>query len=317
MKTRFLLPIAVVLSLSFFAACTKEKGAETETDYNTETTTHTDDQSRFSGEIDAVSNDADLALEVTTSFAGRQAATEGIMTTDGIQPICDAVITFDTASNPRTITITYNGTACIGTRTRTGVVVLSMANNTRWKNAGAVINVTFQNFKVTRIADNKSITINGTQAYTNVTGGLLINLPTQAVTHTITSSNMSVTFDDNTQRTWQVARQRAFTYSNGIVVTTTGTHTEGNTSGIAEWGTNRFGTAFTTAITQPLVFTQACNARLVSGKVVHKTSLYSAAVTFGLDAAGNATTCPGTGNYYFKLVWTGPLGREHSSIWPY
>ena len=222
-------------------------------------------------------------------------------------------------SNPRTITITYNGTNCLGNRTRTGVIVISMAQNVRWKNAGAILNVTFQNFKVTRLLDNKSITLNGTQTYTNVSGGLLINLPTlNTITHTITSSNMSVTFDNGSQRNWQVARQRVFTYNNGIVVTINGMHTDGTITGIAEWGTNRFGHAFITAITQPLVLRQDCNFRLVSGKVHHVSSnVFDATVTFGLDAAGNPTGCPGLGNYYMKIEWTGLLGVAHTAILPY
>ena len=312
MKTKFLLLATVLLSSSiFFTSCKKEKDSALETDYTAETAVHSDDQSRFSGEIDAVANDADLALEVTSGFAGR-------MQTEDLSVICDANIVIDTVSSPRTITITYNGTNCPGTRTRTGVVVISMQSGIRWKNAGAVLNVSFQNFKVTRISDNKSITINGTQSYTNVSGGLLVNLGTLGtITHAITSSNMSVTFDDLSQRNWQLARQRVFTYDNGVNITTTGTHTDGNVTGITEWGTNRFGNAFTTAIAEPLIVRQGCNFRLVSGKVQHKTSLYNAAVTFGLDANGNATSCPGSGTYYLKIVWIGPLGNAHTSIHPY
>jgi hypothetical protein len=259
--------------------------------------------------VDAVANDADATLETTPGFNGRGAQ---------IQTICDATIVVDTLSNPRTITITYNGTNCIGNRTRTGVVVLSMAQGVRWRNAGAVLNVNFQNLKITRLSDNKSITINGTQAYTNVSGGLLINLPTlNTITHTITSSNMSVTFDNASQRNWQVARQRVFTYNNGIVITSTGTHSEGGISGIAEWGTNRFGRTFTTAITQPLIIRQDCSFRLTSGKVAHTTPVFNATATFGLDASGNPTACPGAASYYMKIVWTGPGGNSRTTILPY
>jgi hypothetical protein len=193
-----------------------------------------------------------------------------------------------------------------------------MAQGVRWKNAGAIVNVNIQNLRITRISDNKSITINGTHTYTNVSGGLLINLATLGtITHTLTSSNMSVTFDNNSQRTWQVAKQRVFTYNNGIVVTTTGTHSQGAVTGIAEWGINRFGRTFTTAITQPLVVRQDCNFRLTSGKVEHVTPVFNATVTFGLDSAGNPTTCPGLAAYYMKIVWTGPNGNPHTIIWPY
>lgn len=307
MKAKILLSAAIIFSFSLiFTAC--QKNATTDTDYTNESSVHSDDQSRFSGEVDAVSDDADAALDATPGFSGRG---------EQIQ-ICNATVVVDTVSNPRTITITYNGLNCQGNRTRTGVVVISMAQGVRWRNPGAVVNVNIQNLRITRISDNKSITINGTHTYTNVTGGLLINLPTLGtITHTLTSSNMSVTFDNNTQRTWQVAKRRVFTYNNGIVITGTGMHSEGAVTGIAEWGTNRFGHTFTTAITQPLVVRQDCNFRLTSGRVDHATAAFNANVTFGLDSAGNPTTCPGTGSYYMKIVWTGPGGNPHTIIWPY
>lgn len=308
MKARLLSFAVAILSVSvLFTAC--QKDADTPSDNSAETTTHSDDQSRFSNEIDAAGTDVNASLEATSGFTGR---------TENIQVVCDATVAIDTVSNPRTITITYNGSNCLGGRTRTGVIVVSMAQGVRWKNAGAVLNVSFQNLKITRVIDNKSITINGTQTYTNVSGGLLVNLPTlNTITHAITSSNMSVTFDNNAQRNWQVARQRVFTYNNGIVMTSTGTHSAGGVTGIAEWGTNRFGNAFTSAIAQPLVIRQDCNFRLVSGKITHSTALFNAAVTFGLDATGAPTGCPGLGSYFLKIEWTGPSGVPRTLILPY
>ena len=225
---------------------------------------------------------------------------------------------FDVNSNPRTITITYDGSSCMPGRTRTGSVVISMAQNVQWKNAGAAITVSFQNLKITRTSDSKHITLNGTQTYTNVSGGLLINLPIlNSITHSITSNGLSVTFNNGSQRVWKVAKQRVFTYNNGVVITGTGTHTEGNITNIAEWGTNRFGNTFTTAVTTPLVVKQDCNFRLTGGAVTHATNMFSATATFGLDANGSPAACPGTGNYYFKIVWTGPNGNSRSAILPY
>jgi hypothetical protein len=311
MKARLLSLTALILSVSLlFTACKKDKTDTGETDFTAQSNTHSDDQNRFSNEVDAVANDVNVQLEATSGFTGRVENVQSF--------ICDATVTVDTVSNPRTITITYNGTNCLGNRTRTGVVVVSMAQGVRWKNSGAILNVTYQNLRITRLSDNKSITINGTQTYTNVSGGLLINLPIlTTITHTITSSNMSVTFDDGSQRTWQVARQRVFTYSGGVVVTVTGMQASGGITGIAEWGTNRFGSPFTTAITQPLVFRQDCSFRLTAGKVAHVTNNFNSTVTFGLNATGNPTTCPGTGTYYMKIVWTGPLGVAHTAILPY
>jgi hypothetical protein len=307
MKAKILFLAVSVFALTFTSCKKDSSGSE---DYTAEASTHADDQSRFSAEIDAVANDADAMLETTAGFAGRQQRPQGL--------ICDATVVVDTTVNPRTITITYNGSNCLGNRTRTGVVVLSMAQGVRWKNAGAAISITFQNLKVTRVIDNKSITINGTKTYTNVSGGLLLSFPAvTTITHTITSSNMSVTFDNGTQRNWQIARQRVFTYNNGVVITTTGTHTEGNATNIAEWGTNRFGHAFSTAITQPVIIRQDCSFRVTAGQLTHKVPLFTSSATFGLNITGAATSCPGANSYYMKIIWTGAGGNTHSVILPY
>ncbi len=300
----------LVLTFGIFCFSSCSKNTDTATDYITETSVQADDQSRFSSEVDAVANEINANLEINPAFSGRNENTQAL--------ICDATITVDTLSNPRTITINYNGTNCLGNRTRTGIVIISMPAGTRWRNAGATISVSFQNLKITRLRDNKSITINGTQTHTNVSGGLVFTFAGSTnITHTITSNNMSITFDDGSQRTWQVARRRVFTYNNGIVISTTGMHTENATTGIIEWGTNRFGHSFTSAVAQPLIIRQDCIFRLVSGKVNHWSTLSNSTVTFGLDAAGNPTSCPGTGNYYFKLEWRGPSGIIRTVILPY
>ena len=309
MKKSILYLSVITLSLAFFVSSCKKDSAVA-TDSATEVSTQADDQSRVSTETDAVTNDANASLEVSTSISGRDMGFQGL--------ICDASIVADTISNTRTITITYNGANCSGNRVRTGVVVISIAAGVHWKDAGAVVTISYQNLKITRVSDNKSITINGTHTLTNVSGGLLINLPAlKTITHTISSSNMSVTFDDGSQRTWSVARQRVFTYNNGVVITITGTHTDGTNTGIEEWGTTRFGKSFTNSITSPLVVSQACSFRITSGATQHVTSLATVAVTFGLDASGNATSCPGTGSYYYKAVWTGANGKVVTVIAPY
>jgi hypothetical protein len=194
---------------------------------------------------------------------------------------------------------------------------MSMPIGTHWKDAGAVLTINTQNLKVTRIIDSKSIVINGSKTITNVSGGRLIDLGSRGtITHTIAGAD-SITFDNGKQRIWQVAKQRVFTYNAGAVITTTGIHTEAGVGGIAEWGTNRFGNAFVTAISQPLVIRQDCDFRLVSGVVVHSKMVADVTVTFGLDATGTPTSCPGTGTYYFKAVWQGVNGVTKTIILPY
>ena len=310
MKTKILvLAVITLFTALIFTACQKDSSSSS-TDETTQVSTEADDQSTVSNEADDAANDADAMVEATASFSGRGEDIQSL--------ICDATVVADTSGGTRTLTITYNGTNCLGNRTRTGVIVVSMPSNIRWKNAGAAVTVTFQNYKVTRLRDNKSVTLNGAITYTNVTGGLLINLASlQTITHTITSSNMTITFDDGSQRSWQIAKQRTFTYDNGVVITETGTHTDGTTTGIAIWGTNRYGKTFTWQITQPLVVRQDCSFRIVSGEVGNTRPAVTATATFGLDSAGNPTSCPGSGTYYVKIVWVGSGGVTRTAIIPY
>lgn len=305
-----LVPVLTLAFITTFTACKKDTTTDTNESSATEIKTHADDQNRVSAELDLAATEVTAAMESNASFGGR--LSNGQNTTS----ICGATATADTASNPKTITISYNGNNCAGTHFRSGSIIVSMPSGIRWRDAGAAITVNFQNFKIKRLADNKSITINGSQTFTNVSGGLLIHLSNlQTITHTITSSNMSITFDDSTQRNWQVARKRVFTFNNGVVLSVHGIGTSGNITNAAEWGTNRFGHSFTTSITAPLVFRQDCAARLTAGQITHNGFATSTA-TFGLDASGAPTTCP-AGSYYYKLTWTGPGGNTQTVILPY
>ncbi len=298
------------LSICFWA-CQKSNADNDSANKQTEAqlTIHADDQAQFSTDMDAIADDANLILEAS-GIASKQMDLNGL--------VCNATADVDTSGNPWKITVTYNGLNCLGTHSRAGIVVISAAPRLHWATAGSGITITAQNLKITRVSDNKSITLNGAQTYTNTSGGLLINLSAQnSITHTITSNGITVKFDDNTTRTWQVAKRRVFSYNNGAVITTTGIHTEGNQDNIAEWGTNRFGGSFTSATSSPVVIRQDCSFRITSGQIRHVNALVDATLTFGLNAAGQPASCPGSNPYYYKLSWTGPGGNTYNVIAPY
>ena len=315
-KTPRLIMFAFIAISVTFTSCKK---SDTNSD-NSDLTTHSDDQARFSNETDAVNNDADAAVENYGAFTGKPENVSNVLNLP-----CDATVVLDSfpAVNPTTrrITITYNGTNCSGTRTRTGVVTLTMPLGQHFRDPGAVLTTTITNLKITRISDGKSITINGVHEVKNVTGGRIIHLqPGATIVHEITSSGMSVTFDNGTSRSWQVAKRRTFTHNgnplNWLVITTTGMHVDGTITNISEWGINRFGNAFVTSITEPMVIRQDCSFRLTSGQVTHRRLTADVVVTFGLNALGNPTTCP-LGVFYYKLVWTGSNGIVRTFILPY
>jgi hypothetical protein len=294
------------LLLLSLQSCEKKTTEKEELVDDNELVIHSEDQSFLSAEMEAITNDVNVPLEA--SFGG--------VPQDGL--ICSSTITYDTAGNLRKITIIYNGTDCGGIRSRSGSVMISMPSSVNWKDAGAEITVTYQQLKITRISDKKSITIDGTHKLINVGGGLLVQLlfGRPEIRHSIVSTGISITFDDGAKRVWQVARQRLYTIAGGGTISITGLHEEGSNSGIAEWGTDRFGHPFVTSITEPLVVSGACQYRLVSGAITHEHLSTTATLTFGLDVQGNRVSCP-LGKYYFKLSWKGVAGNERVYIASY
>ncbi len=310
-KSLFNFLMAFTALLMFSVVSCKKSNTDNEADYTEEFKVQSDDHTFMTAETDEVTADANTALENDPTLAGRPLYT-----------ICGATVATVSNANARVVTITYNGNNCKGTRKRVGVVELSIQGANKWKNAGTVLSVKYMNLKITRLSDTtKSITVNGTEIYTNTSGGKLLDvaLNNATVTHDITGSGLSLTFDDGTQRLWNVSKRRVFSNVGGnVVVTTTGTHSDGINSDIAEWGTNRKGKVFTARIVEPIVMKQDCDFRIGSGKICYTKFVVPIYVTFGLDASGVPTTCPGTSSTYFmKIDWTKLNGTAQSVIRPY
>lgn len=302
--------LAALCAAIIFSSCQKDDDKGSETDNQTMAASQADDESRVSSELDAIAADATVVVESNPATSGDYSVLD--------EMICDASITVNTDTDPMSVTIDYNGANCSVSRKRSGKVILTMAKGSQWKNEGTSVTIKFQDLKITRNSDQKSITINGSKTYTNVSGGLLSKLATTGtIIHKITSSGLSIKFDNGAAREWQVARQYTFTYNNGVVINISGLHTEGDLGGIVEWGTNRFGNAFTTSISSPLVARQDCNFRVGAGMLTHTTPAFSATATFGLNASGEVTGCPGTGKYYYKLTAVGANGNSLNTLVAY
>jgi hypothetical protein len=330
MKTMNFFRITIIVAcLGLFFACSKSNNsggssaATTESDLQAQS----DDQTMASNEDDAMNNDADAALSSNVSISGssvnsapvnNRVATMGVNGVDSANIICDATITFDTTLTTRTVTITYNGSNCWGNRTRTGSISISVPTGVHWGDVGATVTINVNDLAITRVRDNKTITFNGTKTITNVTGGLLKDLANLAsVTHTI-SASLTVTYNNGKTAEWNASKQRVFTYNSGVEITTTGTHSDGTNTNVAEWGTNRFGVSYESLITVPKVIDQSCDFRLTSGaNEILNSKGATATITYGLDMTGAPTTCPGTGSYYAELVYVTPAGKTFTYIFPY
>jgi hypothetical protein len=299
----------IAVSLSF-TAC--KKTAASGTSNTTDSAQiQSNDEAMANKETDDVTNDATGTIEGTGGTL--------VARPDSASPIfaffpCDASITFDTTTAPtRSIVITYNGSNCSGTRTRTGSITISYSDTVHWKNAGDSITITYNNLKITRIADGKTLLINGSVTYKNVSGGLLVNLSgANRITHSI-YGNLNLTFDNTAQASWTISKQRVFANVGGNIVINT---TNGLQSSFAVEGINRYGNAFTANITEPLVIEQACGFRLVAGQIVYTGPNATVTTTFGLNASGNTVVACPIGFFYYEQTWL-IAGKTYTFIGPY
>jgi len=315
MKTR-LLAFAAMAALTITACKKSSKDDDSNVnrvDLATEATNHADDQSRVGTEMEAVDNDINVFVENNVMF-GRELQTASLLT----QP-CNVTPSIDSTATSRRLTLTFNGLNCAGTHRRQGTIVVTMPLNRRWRDSGTVLSVAVNNLQITRVRDTQTITVNGTRQLLNATGGLPRFLPIgQSIRHELTGQ-MTITFPGGSQRVWNVARRRTYSRPNGpMIITVTGMHTDGTLTGISEWGSNRYGNPFVTQIIEPLRMSSECGFRLGQGQVRHSRLAATVDVTFGLNAQGNPTSCPGPAQpYFFKAVWTGAGGNTQTVIRPY
>ncbi len=195
-----------------------------------------------------------------------------------------------------TFFITYNGLTCDNKRNRTGQIEVKTKVGTRWSDVGAKVIYKYIDFTVTRVASGKSVKLNGTKTFVNVNGGHRWQLGSTISSYVERISGpMQASFDNGTNRTWNVARQITYTGTSGqYIMTLDGFGSAGNYKNLIVWGDNRQGEEFFTQITQSVVCRQACDWDPAAGIKIHQipSDDKSATITFGY----NNNNEPITGN---------------------
>jgi hypothetical protein len=272
LKIGFFLIAAAVISL---AGCSKEKQKDDSPDTST--------LQQLSKDDIIVENASDEAMnDVNTLLSGGN-----FFKSANFWP-CNATIDSTSVVNDTiTFYITYNGLSCNGKWNRTGKIEIKKKVGIHWNDQGATVIVTCINFHITREATGKSIMLNGTKTFQNVTGGFLWQLGYQysSIVHK-SWGTLEVTFDNDSTRSWNVARQRTYTGTFGqLVMTVDGFGSEGSYNNLVVWGINRNGENFYTQITQSVVFRETCSWNPCSGIKVHQIPADSkkATITFGYN----------------------------------
>lgn len=216
-------------------------------------------------------------------------------------------------------------------RKRSGSIKLTLLDfpSKKWKDAGAVLQIDYNSYKVVRASDNKGIQFDGTHLLTNVSGGnwlTILFLPAHAnLVHKVTGTDLKVTFDDGKIAKWNINRQYTYSYSmNGTTPVITcageGLGTQNGISQLENWGTTRDGDAFTSQIVENVVWNTTCGAHApVTGKINIKVDAKEFELTsvIGVDVSGNpvtpaVNTCP----YGLKVSWIWKT-KTGSKIYPY
>ena len=205
------------------------------------------------------------------------------------------------------IFIDYHGLNCNGTRYRTGKVEIKRQVGTHWFQQGATVMVKHIDFTITKVSNQKSITLNGIKVHQNVSGGVIWQLGngTSAIVHR-TWGQVSVTFNNGSTRIWNIARQKTYTGTSpdSLVLTIDGFGSADGYDNLLAWGISRDGESFYTQIIQPVVHRQVCDWDPSSGikKHVAPADSKSATLTFGYDKYDAPITgdeCPAK----YKLDW--------------
>lgn len=281
------------------------------------------DSNTYKAELDQADNDINNALSDIDGF-GKTDYHDQIFSS----PLCGVTIDC-TQINDGILFFNFDGTTpCFSpSRTRSGQIKVELIAGANWATAGAVLEQTFTDFKITRLSDGKSIEFDGVKTLKNINGHdwwqfLLGNADFAYESRAL---NVDVTFDNSQTAVWNHARTIVWSYRPSgsdpnvpyayIGFEASGDTTIDGTSGIDSWGTNRFGSEFVTYYNQPLLSNTYCGLwRFNSGELVHEVDGDDYTLTLGVDQQGNASG--GTCAYGFKVSWN--VGNNsNSSVFSY
>ena len=262
------------------------------------------DVNSVSNAINATADDAANAAGQVKSFSGK---TESHWWSSAV--LCGAT-TVDTGTpGNHVITITYDGTTTCNGVIRSGTVTISNAGGVLWNQAGAQLTINMNNLHITDPVTSAAYIINGTHTITNETGGLAWQviagtaLANTTVSHRNTSSNMTITFADGTQRSWTEDRTRSWSNANGHITVSVYSEAAGN---VSETGTNRYGQSFTNIIMDTISANNnaSCTWKPYIGKWEHQVGTRSATVVFGTNAGGTQIGTPTTCGLGYYITYT-------------
>jgi hypothetical protein len=214
-----------------------------------------------------------------------------------------------------TYTITYNGLNCVGTVNRSGQIQVKKDVTKPWHVAGSSVIVIFKNFKLSKTFSTDTLVLNGNQILENVSGGKLGQIGTSItfVTHKDWGA-VNVTFNGGITATWNIARQRVFTGTQGYLkMRTSGFGSQSSYTNLVAWGTSRNSNIFYDQISDFVEHWENCYWHPASGIDYIQVPGIQTTITstYGFDDNNQPITggaCPTT----FRVDWV--VGTQSGTL---
>jgi len=325
-KTSWLLLIAIlVISAAVVISCKKATTSAVVNTVDNTSETNAKTQSSDASFVTSETDQADNDVNNTASACARVNKNGPVATSNGVPSNADTSSTF-----AGVITINYHGQIGTTCRTRTGSITIQLMSGNKWSDSGAVLQYTFNNYKVTNNCNGKTVTLNGTRTITNLTGGNVYTITLAGNSSTIVHkvrANYTAAFTDSASTTvktavWNVARKTTISYLVGLYsISTAGDTTYNGIANTESWGTTRNGDAYTTVFTLPVTNNTYCGlpyiGRPTSGTVEYTVGSLAFNVQYGLTASG---TPAAVGScipvYYYQVTCTISTGT-YTAMVPY
>lgn len=304
-KSFLFLAVITVAGSVLFSSCLRNRN-NAKLDSNIEQ--HNKDANNYKSELDQTDTDINNSLSDIPAFGKKESGAEFFSS-----PLCGCTIDSSEIAN-KILYFNFDGvTPCFSpSRTRSGRIKVELTSGNYWKDPGSVITETFIDFKITRLSDNKSIKFNGVKTLENINGHNWITflLSQSSYKYRERAFNVDVTFDNNQQAVWNSARTIEWSWlqASGNIPARLAFEADGDTSlngytTVDSWGTNRFGSTFTTYYNTSINSNTYCGLwRFTSGELVHHVDNNDFTLTLGVDQNGNPSSLNCA--YGFKVEWT-------------
>jgi hypothetical protein len=310
------LAVIVLTTIVLFSSCRKKEMPELPQNPNQDSEfVQNNADNRFQrDEADQADNDINEALKDIPGFG----KTTGVMS---ISPMCG--VTIDSSLiGQKILFFNFDGvTPCFSpSRTRSGQIKVQLTSGQNWNAAGAILTLTYINFQVTRLFDNKWVKFNGVKTLKNINGHDWFAFFSGSFSHVYKERafNVDVAFNNGATAIWNSARRTTWSYAQSSPVGPNyyfeciGDTAINGISNIDMWGINRFGNDFVTYYDAPWESNFYCGFwRPVSGTIIHQVNNKQFQLDLGVDQSGNPSTLNCA--YGYKVTWT-VNGNTYSAV---